>query len=79
VILKNSDELIKIQVIEASTFNIVFEHQLTGDYVKAAAIHQNFDGRVFCVPYLKDGQFCMITFNYRKVLDEVCLSTLLDM
>lgn len=55
MILKNSDEFYKVHVINSTTFKKQQEIKLKGQYVKAAKIVQNYNGTLFCVPYLKDG------------------------
>lgn len=55
MILKCSDEKIKIKALETETFEPVLELEIAGDYVKANNIIQNLDGHVFAVPYLLDG------------------------
>lgn len=52
--------------------------RLEGDYIKAANIVQNFDSMVYCVPYLKNGRFCLVIFNAKEKLDDVNLSNELN-
>lgn len=78
VILKNSDELYLIRVLSAASFRQQLEIRLEGEYIKAANIVQNFNGSVFCVPYLKDGEFNVVTFTTRRLLDDVNLSKKLN-
>lgn len=50
--------------------------ELKGDYIKAAKIAQNFDGKIFCVPFLRDGNFHVLVFNEYRVIDEPDMSKL---
>jgi hypothetical protein len=55
------------------------EIKLKGDYIKAAKCIQNFNGSVFCVPYLKDGTFNLVVFTKKKQLLDINLSKELNM
>lgn len=74
--MKNCDEFYKVQVVTCSTFKTTLLVELKGDYIKAANITQNFDGKIFCVPFLRDGNFHILVFNEHKVLEEVDMSKL---
>lgn len=74
IILKNSDEHYKIRVVSSQTFKITLHIDLRGVYIKACAIHQNNNGKVFNVPYLKNGKFHIIVFTFNKVLDNINMS-----
>jgi hypothetical protein len=47
---------------------------LEGDYIKAANIVQNFNSTTYCVPYLKNGRFCLVIFSNNRKFDDVNLS-----
>jgi hypothetical protein len=74
IILKRSDEKYLLRVLCAGTFRKSLEIPLEGDYIKAAKIVQNFNGTVYCVPYLRNGKFWLLTFNTTKEIDNVNLS-----
>ena len=58
----------------SGSFRKLLEIKLEGDYIKAAKICQNFNGTVFCVPYLKNGRFCLVIFNTKQKLDDANIS-----
>lgn len=55
-------------------FFVCYEIEIKGDYIKAANIIQNFNGQVFCVPFLRDGQFNVVIFNTKRMLKMINLS-----
>ena len=79
MLLKNSDEFFKVMVLCGFEFRVVHEIFLKGDYIKAATIIQNFNSQVFCVPFLRDGQFNLLIFDTKQKLREVNLSLKLNL
>ena len=79
VLLKHSDELYKIRVFETNYFNLQLSINL-GDqqnertYIKAARIIQNYQGAMFCVPFLEDGLFKIQVFTKSKDMGRFDLS-----
>lgn len=76
IILKRSEEHYKIRVLSSKTFNNTLQIDLEGDYIKAEMINQNFPGKVFSVPYLKNGEFHMVIFTGEKLIVNTNLSKL---
>ena len=77
IILKNSDEYYKIHVVCSTTFKKQQEIKLRGEYIKAGKIIQNYNGSLFCVPYLRDGKFMLLVFDKKKKVNDVNLSSLM--
>jgi hypothetical protein len=55
----------------------VLTRSLEGNYIKAAKVIQNSKGSMFCVCYLKDGQFKALILNKQTELHDINLSKLL--
>lgn len=79
IILKNCDEYFSIQVLNTTNFNITLKIDLKGDYIKASDIKQNATGKVFCVPYLKDGHFHIVIFTCNVKLNDINLSEMIKL
>lgn len=74
MILKNCDEYFTIKVQNTTTFNVTLNIDLQGDYIKASDIKQNDNGKVFSVPYLKDGNFHIVIFTWNAPILDMNLS-----
>lgn len=79
VVVKKANEFFQIKQFCAFTLTLLFTRNLEGNYIKAQKMVQNKMFSLFCVCYLKDGQFNAVLFNKDWEIMDINLSKTLKL
>jgi len=67
IVLVVDDEHCIIKQFCTDKIQIMFHHDLKGEYIKAKEVIQNSDASLFCCPYFDNGTFRLLVFDKDRV------------